>query len=65
MSEEVFWTILFGVAATAIGLTTIWQNRQIVMIREAMREYCIYVVDPCLWSLVLDRYFHPRRWYGQ
>jgi hypothetical protein len=65
MSEEVFWTILFGALATAIGLTTIWQNRQIVMIREAMREYSTYAAEPYLCSLVLDRYFHPRRWYGQ
>jgi hypothetical protein len=34
MSSEVFWTVLFGLSATAIGLVTIWQNFQIVEIRR-------------------------------
>ena len=35
MSEEVFWTIVFGLTATAIGLITVWQN---LVIAEIKRE---------------------------
>ena len=37
MTEEIFWTITFGLVATAIGIVTIWQTFQIVEIkREVM-----------------------------
>ena len=33
MTSELICTIVFGIAATAIGLVTIWQNFQIVNIK--------------------------------
>ncbi len=34
MTEEIFWTVVFGLIATAIGLVTIWQNTRIVTIKR-------------------------------
>lgn len=39
MTDEVFWTIIFGLIATAIGLVTVWQNAQIVNSRRKSSEY--------------------------
>ena len=41
MTEEVFWTIVFGTVASAIGLVTIWQNSQIIQTRRVMSEFTI------------------------
>jgi hypothetical protein len=47
MTQEVFWTVLFGLSATAIGLVTIWQNFQIVEIRrESKSRTCVATVHP-------------------
>ena len=34
MTDGLFWTIVFGVLATAIGFVTVWQNFIIVEIRR-------------------------------
>ncbi|KPI35335.1 uncharacterized protein AB675_9918 [Cyphellophora attinorum] len=33
MTEEVFWTIIFGIAATVIGVITVWQNARLIGFR--------------------------------
>ena len=39
MTEDVFWTIMFGLTATIIGLVTIWQNFQIVEIKRDSKMF--------------------------
>lgn len=34
MNEEVIWTIVFGLVASAIGLLTIWQHSRLIELRR-------------------------------
>lgn len=34
MTDEAFWTIVFGLIATVIGCVTIWQNSQVIEVKD-------------------------------